>query len=70
MDKGSCIARRKLLCREWTAEEIRFIRENLAVLKHNVERNDSLLPNHPGTPCNMVFILGGKWFTFFNTGHD
>ena len=35
MDKASCIARRKLLCREWTEEEIRFIHENLAVLKHN-----------------------------------
>ena len=50
MDKASCIARRKLLCREWTVEEIRFIHENLAVLKHDAQS----FTNLPHSSLNMV----------------
>ena len=52
MDKESCIARRKLLCREWTVEEIRFIHENLAVLKRNAESFTK--PSLPSPP--MIFF--------------
>ena len=52
MDKASCIARRKLLCREWTAEEIRFIHENLAVLKHNAQSFTK--PPSPSPPLHIA----------------
>ena len=65
MDKASCIARRKLLCREWTAEEIRFIHENLAVLKHNAQ-SFTKLPS-PSPLYSMIFFRRRKVVNFFST---
>ena len=58
MDKASCIARRKLLCREWTVEEIRFIHENLAVLKHDAQ-SFTKLPS-PSPLYSMIFFWQEK----------